>query len=201
MNCLNLCFPEPLSGVKVENMCGRYASARKRIELLEEFGVERDRVTEPLEPDYNVAPTKPVYAVLTRRPRSSEAGGDSETANGCRRRGSGWRQGRYRPGRRRQVRRRGAGTPRRPLGAGPVLGQGQGHRQPHDQRAGRDRGRQAGLSRRVRAAAVPATRRRLLRVVPARQRREGGHSCTHPPADGRPLAFAGLYESMDRAVR
>jgi putative SOS response-associated peptidase YedK len=50
-------------------MCGRYASARKRIELLEEFRVERDRVTEPLDPDYNVAPTKPVYAVLTRAPR------------------------------------------------------------------------------------------------------------------------------------
>lgn len=47
-------------------MCGRYASARKRIELLEEFRIERDRVTEPLDPDYNVAPTKPVYAVLTR---------------------------------------------------------------------------------------------------------------------------------------
>src|ERR1039458_6896930 len=39
-------------------MCGRYASARKRIELLEEFRVERDRVTEPLDPDYNVAPTQ-----------------------------------------------------------------------------------------------------------------------------------------------
>src|ERR1039457_3001269 len=50
-------------------MCGRYASARKRIELLEEFRVERDRVTEPLDPDYNVAPTKPVYAVLARAPR------------------------------------------------------------------------------------------------------------------------------------
>jgi putative SOS response-associated peptidase YedK len=61
-------------------MCGRYASARKRIELLEEFAVERDRVTEPLEPDYNVAPTKPVYAVLTRRPRRSEAGDGSATA-------------------------------------------------------------------------------------------------------------------------
>jgi putative SOS response-associated peptidase YedK len=47
-------------------MCGRYASARKRIELLEEFGVQRDAVTEPLQPDYNVAPTKPVYAVLER---------------------------------------------------------------------------------------------------------------------------------------
>jgi putative SOS response-associated peptidase YedK len=50
-------------------MCGRYASARKRIELLEEFSVESDRVTDPLEPDWNVAPTKAVYAVLTRRPR------------------------------------------------------------------------------------------------------------------------------------
>ena len=49
-------------------MCGRFASARKRQELLEEFGVQRDRVAEPLRPDYNVAPTKPVYAVLTRRP-------------------------------------------------------------------------------------------------------------------------------------
>ncbi|HKB30021.1 MAG TPA: SOS response-associated peptidase [Streptosporangiaceae bacterium] len=47
-------------------MCGRFASARKRIELLEEFGVQRDRVDADLEPDYNVAPTKKVYAVLTR---------------------------------------------------------------------------------------------------------------------------------------
>ena len=50
-------------------MCGRFASARKRQELLEEFGVQRDRVAEPLQPDYNVAPTKPVYAVVTRRPK------------------------------------------------------------------------------------------------------------------------------------
>jgi putative SOS response-associated peptidase YedK len=47
-------------------MCGRYASARKRIELLEEFSVQRDAVTDPLRPDYNVAPTKPVYTVLER---------------------------------------------------------------------------------------------------------------------------------------
>ena len=53
-------------------MCGRYASARKRIELLEEFRVERDRVAEALEPDYNVAPTKRVYAVLTRSSRSAD---------------------------------------------------------------------------------------------------------------------------------
>jgi putative SOS response-associated peptidase YedK len=53
-------------------MCGRYASARKRVELLEEFSVQRDRVTDSLEPDYNVAPTKPVYAVLTRRARAQD---------------------------------------------------------------------------------------------------------------------------------
>jgi len=64
-------------------MCGRYASARKRIELLEEFRVERDRVSEPLRPDYNVAPTKPVYAVLTRAPRPSEsAGAEAKAAGG-----------------------------------------------------------------------------------------------------------------------
>jgi len=54
-------------------MCGRYASARTRTELLEEFSVQRDRVTEPLAPDYNVAPTKPVYAVLTRDGRDRAA--------------------------------------------------------------------------------------------------------------------------------
>jgi putative SOS response-associated peptidase YedK len=62
-------------------MCGRYASARKRIELLEEFRIERDRVPEPLEPDYNVAPTKRVYAVVTREARPSDGaakgGGDA----------------------------------------------------------------------------------------------------------------------------
>lgn len=47
-------------------MCGRYASARKRVELLEEFSVQKDAVTQALQPDYNVAPTKPVYAVLER---------------------------------------------------------------------------------------------------------------------------------------
>lgn len=47
-------------------MCGRYASTRKRVELLEEFDVQRDAATESLRPDYNVAPTKPVYAVLER---------------------------------------------------------------------------------------------------------------------------------------
>jgi putative SOS response-associated peptidase YedK len=56
-------------------MCGRYASARKRQDLLEEFRIDRDRVTGDLEPDYNVAPTKPVYAVLTRDQRHDDGGG------------------------------------------------------------------------------------------------------------------------------
>jgi putative SOS response-associated peptidase YedK len=63
-------------------MCGRFVSARKRLELLEEFGVARDRVaasgdTEP-GPDYNVAPTKRVYAVLTRNPEDKGSSGADE---------------------------------------------------------------------------------------------------------------------------
>jgi putative SOS response-associated peptidase YedK len=58
-------------------MCGRYASARKRHELLEEFQVQADHVTEPLEPDYNVAPTKLVYGLLMRRERAAAADGDA----------------------------------------------------------------------------------------------------------------------------
>ena len=51
----------------------RYASSRKPEDLVEEF--EIDKVTEKhLDADYNVAPTKDIYAVLerpleTRRPR------------------------------------------------------------------------------------------------------------------------------------
>jgi putative SOS response-associated peptidase YedK len=51
-------------------MCGRYASSRRPEDLAEEFEIDRSRVSEtvaePLPPDYNVAPTKPVYAVLDR---------------------------------------------------------------------------------------------------------------------------------------
>ena len=61
-------------------MCGRYASARKRQDLLEEFRIDRDRVTDDLEPDYNVAPTKPVYAVLTRARGPEESAGPPEEA-------------------------------------------------------------------------------------------------------------------------
>ena len=54
-------------------MCGRFVSARKRLELLEEFSIERDRVADGPDPepgpDYNVAPTRRVFAVMEPRPR------------------------------------------------------------------------------------------------------------------------------------
>lgn len=49
-------------------MCGRYASSRRPEDLLEEFEVAESLVAAPLAPDYNVAPTKEVYAVLERPP-------------------------------------------------------------------------------------------------------------------------------------
>lgn len=43
--------------------------------------MERDRVDEPLAPDYNVAPTKPVYAVMSRQDRQPrEAPQERQTA-------------------------------------------------------------------------------------------------------------------------
>jgi putative SOS response-associated peptidase YedK len=54
-------------------MCGRYASSRKPEDLIEEFEVVDDRLDRPIEADYNVAPTKEVYAVMERKPsRESE---------------------------------------------------------------------------------------------------------------------------------
>jgi putative SOS response-associated peptidase YedK len=54
-------------------MCGRYASSRRPEDLIEEFDVVDNRVPEPLAPDYNVAPTKEVYAVVERAPSKDEA--------------------------------------------------------------------------------------------------------------------------------
>jgi putative SOS response-associated peptidase YedK len=80
MNWQILGFVESVGFLSGEGMCGRYASARKRIELLEEFSVQRDMVAESLAPDYNVAPTKPVYAVLSRgEPAQDDGpGGDAD---------------------------------------------------------------------------------------------------------------------------
>ncbi|WP_030421710.1 SOS response-associated peptidase [Streptomyces sp. SCSIO 75703] len=47
-------------------MCGRYAASRGPEELAGVFGIETWEPEETLEPDYNVAPTKEVYAVLDR---------------------------------------------------------------------------------------------------------------------------------------
>jgi putative SOS response-associated peptidase YedK len=47
-------------------MCGRFVSARQRQELIDEFLVERDQVIRDVVADYNVAPTDPIYAVITR---------------------------------------------------------------------------------------------------------------------------------------
>lgn len=64
-------------------MCGRYASSRRPEDLVEEFEVVDSRVPVPLEPDYNVAPTKEVYAVLERAPRGHTGdGGSSDGSDG-----------------------------------------------------------------------------------------------------------------------
>lgn len=55
-------------------MCGRYASSQRPEDLVEEFEVVENRVPTPLEPDWNVAPTKEVYAVL-ERPAHTDADG------------------------------------------------------------------------------------------------------------------------------
>jgi putative SOS response-associated peptidase YedK len=55
-------------------MCGRYASSRRPEDLVEEFEVVENRVPAPLAADYNVAPTKEVYAVLERPPHTSGEG-------------------------------------------------------------------------------------------------------------------------------
>lgn len=46
-------------------MCGRYAASRDTATLIEEFHVQRTPERE-LPPDYNVAPTKDVYAIVER---------------------------------------------------------------------------------------------------------------------------------------
>ena len=63
-------------------MCGRFVSARQRQELIDEFLVERDQVTRDVAADYNVAPTDPIYAVLTRAGREGR-GAAAEDGRGA----------------------------------------------------------------------------------------------------------------------
>jgi putative SOS response-associated peptidase YedK len=62
-------------------MCGRYASSRRPEDLVEEFEIDKVEVKETLQPDYNVAPTKQVYAVLERAPHDE----GEKTATGAER--------------------------------------------------------------------------------------------------------------------
>src|SRR5689334_22561323 len=57
-------------------MCGRYASSRQPEDLVEEFEIRAPELPH-LEPDWNVAPTKEVYAVVERPPSGA---GEDETA-------------------------------------------------------------------------------------------------------------------------
>lgn len=55
-------------------MCGRYASTRNAMDLAASFGISADAVAADLAPDYNVAPTKEVFAVVERPPREDKDG-------------------------------------------------------------------------------------------------------------------------------
>ena len=52
-------------------MCGRYASSRQPEDLVEEFDIRNTELPH-LEPDWNVAPTKEVYAVVERPPSGEQ---------------------------------------------------------------------------------------------------------------------------------
>ena len=53
-------------------VCGRYASARKAEDIAESFGIRPDHIAGSIDADYNVAPTKSVYAVVERVPRHED---------------------------------------------------------------------------------------------------------------------------------
>src|SRR4249920_630093 len=59
-------------------MCGRYASSRNSDDLIEEFEIDRVTSAEALTPDFNVAPTKDIYAVFDRVPRDAPKGAPAE---------------------------------------------------------------------------------------------------------------------------
>jgi putative SOS response-associated peptidase YedK len=52
-------------------MCGRYASSRQPEDLVEEFEIRTSELPR-IEADYNVAPTKEVYAVVERPPSGTD---------------------------------------------------------------------------------------------------------------------------------
>ncbi len=60
-------------------MCGRYASTKNPARLAAEFDAVDQTGEDAPEPDYNVAPTKPVIAVVTRHPRDDDGTPDPDT--------------------------------------------------------------------------------------------------------------------------
>jgi putative SOS response-associated peptidase YedK len=58
-------------GPSLGAMCGRYASSRQPEDLVEEFEIRSPELPH-LEPDWNVAPTKEVYAVVERPPSGAD---------------------------------------------------------------------------------------------------------------------------------
>jgi putative SOS response-associated peptidase YedK len=61
----------------MDPMCGRYASIKAPADLADEFRAVD--ATGGVEPDYNVAPTKNVVAVVQRHPRDGEGTPDPDT--------------------------------------------------------------------------------------------------------------------------
>lgn len=55
----------------LDSMCGRYASAASRANLLEQFLVDEQNADELRGPDYNVAPTKQAPVVIARAPKDA----------------------------------------------------------------------------------------------------------------------------------
>ena len=52
-------------------MCGRYAASRSPDDLAVEFEAVKAEGQQPLPADYNVAPTKDVYVVRTKKERDA----------------------------------------------------------------------------------------------------------------------------------
>jgi putative SOS response-associated peptidase YedK len=59
-------------------VCGRYASTKNPARLAAEFDAADATGEDAPEPDYNVAPTKPVIAVVTRHPRDADGTPDPD---------------------------------------------------------------------------------------------------------------------------
>ena len=95
----------------------------------------------------------------------------------------------------------GPGTGPAALGPDPLVGRRPGHRQPDDQRPGRDGRREARLPARLQGEAVPGRGRCVLRVGEARRPQA---AVSHPP-EGRPALRlrrpVGVVEQGRRADR